>query len=235
MAITYTYNDVHLVASQQFRRGVTDALWVYATNEAIAKMWLAYDWRGTVLPFAPFWLVPGQQDYGAPFYDVPSDFYGLREVYLVQIGANAIPVRMPLRVVENLEETHAVGFPQSITYRPSVKTLRLHPAAPYGASSPLYLIDGTYKTRPPKIQRSNASDLLLWDDVYFNVFVKALVLAVMEMNGDFKAAMEYRNVFMLALHEATAVENLEDREPIVNPNEALVHPNFSTFGWIPPL
>lgn len=235
MANTYTYNDAWMVAALQFRRGPEDVLWTYATNQAIAKMWRAYDWRGTVLPFDPFWLVPGQQDYGAPFYDIPSDFFGLREVYLVQVGANAIPVRSPIRVVENLEATHAVNAPQSICYRPSAQAFRVHPASPYGFASPLYLIDGTYKTRPPKITRANAGDPLLWDDLYFDTFTKALTLSTMEMSGDRQNALVQEQLFHRSLAETTAVENLELGEPIIHPNEALITPNFSSSGWLLPL
>lgn len=233
MAITYTYQDAWQAGQTQWRKGIEPTSFEYATNMAIAKMWNAYDWRGTVQEFNPFWLVPGNQDYGAPFWSVPTDFYGIREVYLVAICSNAIPVRYPLRVVENLEETHVVGLPTTICYRPSVQGFRIHPGAAFGACSPLYLIDGTYKTRPPKITRSLQNSLLLWDDVYFETFVQALAWAVLVASGERKTSVEQEAIFYKALAEATYFESREDGEPTVHPGEALVggYGNGGLFGY----
>ncbi len=234
MATSYRYTDAWSVSRQQCPSSTEQVSWDYATNMAIAKMWRAYDWRGTVGSFTPFWLVPGQQDYGKPFYSVPNDFFGLREAYLVNVGANSIPVRVPMRVVENLEATHIVSYPLVICYRPSISGFRTHPAAAYGASSPLYFIDGTYKTRPPKITRSLQDSLLLWDDVYFECFVQAIAWAALVAAGQRKAALEQEQVFHRLLAECTAVENLEDGEPTVHPNESLIPPGYeSGLGWYP--
>lgn len=233
MANTYTYGDAWDAAQLHFKRTLQDVGWDYATNNAISKMWRAYDWRGTLQPLAPFWLTPGQQDYGTPFYTIPNDFFGLRETYIVQVGANAIPARNTMRVVSNLEETHMVSFPQVICYRDSIKGFRIHPAAAYGVAAPLYLIDGTYKTRPPKITRNLANSLLFWDDVYFENFVDSLTWAMLKISGDRKAAMEQEEIFHRALAEATSVEHLELGEEVIHPTEALVVSNANNMGWFP--
>lgn len=233
MATTYTYNDAWNVTRQQYPSSAEQTAWDYATNIAVEKMWCAYDWRGTTNNLPPFWLVPGTQDYGAPFYVVPTDFYGVRECYLVEIGANAIPVRTPIRTVSNLEATHMVGLPQSICYRPAISGFRVHPAAAYGAACPLYLIDGIYKQRPPKITRSLASQLLLWDDVYFNSFCQALAWGALIVSGRRKDALEQEQIFNRVLAQSTATEELELGEPIVHPSEPLIMPSWNQYGWWP--
>ncbi len=227
MASTFTFNDAWQMSRISHKVGSEAAIWQYATSNAISKMWNAYDWRGTVSPLAPFWLVPAQQDYGAPFYSVPANFYGLREVYLVSVANNNVPIRSPLQVVENLEETSALWLPNAICYRASIRGFRIHPAANYGAASPLYLIDGTYKIRPPKITQSMSATTLLWDDVYFNTFVQALSWAILSAAGSRKEAVEQDMVFKKTLMEDTGYENRELGDPIIHPTEPLVGPTGS--------
>lgn len=219
---SYIWQDAWQAGQTSWRKAIEPTAMTYVTNNAISKMWRAYDWRGTVQEFNPFWLVPAEQDYGEPFWSVPTDFYGLREVYLVAIASNAIPVRYPLRVVSNLEATHVVGLPNTICYRDSAKALRIHPGAAFGASSPLYLVDGTYKTKPPKITQALQTSLMLWDDIYFEVFVQALTWAALQFSGDRKSAIEQEAIFYKELAEATYNSNLEDGEPTVHPGEPLV-------------
>lgn len=221
MAFSYTYNDLAAAAAAQYPRSLDQPIVELATNIAINEMWRAYDWRGTVAQLPPFWLVPGEQDYGAPFYAVPSDFFGPREMYLVLLTNSSWPVRKKLDIVENLERTDQQDSPQSICYRPSIAGFRIHPGPTLSMAAPNYLIDGTYKKRPPKWTSDNYGDQLLWDDIYFNAMVSAYVWAVYKLSGQRQAAMEQYAIFQQDLHSAAADENLELGERVIHPAQAL--------------
>ncbi len=224
MASTFTYNDAWGLAGLQWPRSGDTTGNRYALNMAIERMWLAYDWRGTVVEMPPVWMVAGKQDYGPPFYSVPSDFYGLREVYLVWLVGCGSP-HTPLKVVENLERTSSMGLPKDICYRPSAGALRVHPLPPFGVNSPQYLIDGTYKKQALKISSANLSDTLFWDDIYFTAFVQAVAWAGLLCLGKRREAAEQEIVFLNALHLATSSAALEAGDPTIHPQEPLVYPN----------
>ncbi len=232
MAFSFDFNDVISASTANYTKSLDQTVQEYAMNSAIKKMWLAYDWRGTVVKLPPFWLVPGEQDYGSPTYSIPSDFYGLREVYLVWVGGTNIPLRKYLPVVENLEKTHLEGAPQVICYRAAAQKFRVHPGPTLGMSAPNYLIDGTYKKRPCRWTRAALASRLLWDDEYFDIFVQAYVWAVLRLSGQTKAAAEQDQVFRQALMEGTQSENLELGEPSIHPSEGIALNNNSWgSGW----
>lgn len=228
MAFTLSYLDVWNAAAAQYSRAVDQNATELATNIAINKMWQAYDWRGSVVQLPPFYLVPGLQDYGVPLYDVPTDFYGLREAYLVYVNST-LPIRKKLDIVENLERTHLQDNTQSICYRPSIAGFRVHPAPTFGMAAPTYMIDGTYKRRPPKWTVASYGSALLWDDIYFNAFVSACVWAAMKLTGNRQAAMEQYAIFTQDLTEATHSENLELGERVVHPSEPLSNTGSNNF------
>lgn len=220
MASTLTFQDSWSVARQQYAVGIDQTAIQYATNMAISEMWKAYDWRGTVQAFNPFWIVPGEQDYGLPLYAVPSDFYGLREVYLVESASNN-QYRHPLLVQSNLERTGYMDFPIRIAYHDEVHAFRLWPCPTFGMSSPFYLVDGTYKIRPPRIVRATLNVVTPWDDIYFEPLVQACAWAALVTSGRRDEAVKQHSIFMQTLMSATAVENLELGEPTVHPSEGL--------------
>lgn len=229
MATTFTYNDAWSLIKGSYPVSNDGQILEYATNFAVNKMWQAYDWRGSIANLPPFWLVPGEQDYGTPFYVIPTDFYGLREVYQVLISTSN-PLRYPLHVVSNLEKSSLLAFPNSICYRDSIKGFRVHPTPSYGMASPQYLIDGTYKTRPPKIRRANLGQVTPWDDVYFNSFTEGLKWAALSSSGRRNDAIAQQQIFYETLQADTASENLELGEPSVAPSEALMLPHGS-YGY----
>jgi hypothetical protein len=221
---TYTYTDAWNLASSQYGRQNEPNNLEFVTNQAIEKMWRSYDWRGTLKPLPPFWLVPGQQDYGVPFYSVPSNYYGLREAYLVSINSSN-PIRRKLNVTKGVEKTSGMGWPTSIFYQDTIAGYRIWPCPDFGMSSPLFLIDGTYKIRPPKITRALLGSNLLWDDLYFETFVQACAWAMLNWSpGGKKAAQEQEVIFMQSLARATSDESLEQGEAIIHPAEPLIVP-----------
>lgn len=227
MGYNYTYDDVITVARQQYNVNAESTVLQQAMNSAIALMWKAYDWRGSVVPFPPFWLVGGEQDYFAPEYCVPTDFYGLREVYLVNLTAS-IPIRTPLDVVENLELTSLLSYPQSIAYRGSVSGFRVHPCPNYGVSSPQWMIDGSYKKQPPRFTRSDIGSTLPWEDVYFQCLVEAVAYTMLRATGRRADAQAQFANFVFELKSCAEAENLELGEPTVHPNRPLLP--FGTGG-----
>lgn len=226
--ITYTYNDAWQVARPQYDRSVEPVALEYATNRAVNLMWQAYDWRGTTAPLPPFWIVPYTQDYGTPFYVVPSDFLGLREIYLTQVSTSTGD-QTPMKVLRNLDVTAMSGMPQSICYRPDVRALRIHPMPPGGYVAPNWLIEGTYKIRPPKITRSTLGNLILWDDIYFGVFAECCAWAALACSGKREAAMQQLGVVHELLRETTGTESLELGAPSLAPSEGfgIIRPS----GW----
>lgn len=205
----------------------------YAVNNAVSKMWRAYDWRGTTAELPPFWLVSGQQDYGKPLYTIPTDYDGLREVYLVFINGNN-PTRYPMKIVKDLQRTHVQSFPDCIAYQPAIAGFRVHPCSPFGVTCPNYLIDGIYKKKPPQITSLDTGDTLLWDDIYFDSFVQAYIWAMLRVSErDPRNAAAQEQVFYQTLAEATSSENLELGEPQIAPSEPLgvIRGGMGGNGW----
>lgn len=227
MSFTQTYNDAWSCASDLVQQGTLNSKQEMATNRAIAAMWQAYDWRGTVSELPPFWLVPYKQDYGSPFYTVPSDFLGLREVYLTSISSYP-PLKREVNVQKYLQESNLLGLPKNICYLDAVSGFRVHPLPYSGACSPLYLIDGTYKKQPPRVLRANLGDTLLWPDLFFDTFVDALAWACLSIAGPAKKrdAMDQYAIFQHSLATATGTDALENGPPAVHPSESLLVP-----GW----
>jgi hypothetical protein len=231
LGFTFTYRDVWSAAAAQYPRALDQPLQELATNIAINEMWKAYDWRGTVVQLPPFWLVPGDQDYGTPTYVIPDDYFGLREVYLVTLTNTTWPVRKKLEIVENLERTGLQDLPQSICYRSSIAGFRVHPCPTFSMAAPNYLIDGTYKKRPPKWTSASYASQLLWDDIYFSAFVSACVWAAFKLSGQRQAAMEQYLIFQQDLQRAKEDENLELGERVIHPTEGIAVNNRGILLW----
>jgi len=221
MAITYTWQDALNVAKPSYRTSTDQSALTFALNMAVSECWLGWDWRDSIANLPPFWLVPGVQDYGSPFVSVPTNFYGLREVYLVCLNVTPVPSSTPIKVVSNLEQTGAYGLPNTICYRSAAQAFRIHPAAGLSCACPQYLINGTYKIQPPKIARDGVASLILWDDIYFETFVQFLVWANLFCSGDRKAAIEQKAIAKQTLFEAAQHADLEDGDPVVSPTEGL--------------
>ena len=231
MAITYTYQNALDIARQHYRNSTEQTTGPFALNMAITEMWRAYDWRDSLAPLPPFWLVPGVQDYGFPFVSVPTDFYGLREVYLVNLNVSPVPVSMRLNVVTNLEQTGAMGVPGTICYRSAESCFRIHPAPNLGMACPQWLINGTYKILAPKVTRDDAADLIPWDDVYFETFVQFLIWANLFCSGERKAALEQKAIAMQSLTESAQNDNAQLGDPVVSPTEALtIYGSYGAYG-----
>ena len=250
MATTWTFQDAWLAAQNSYNVSSAEQIQVFATNTAVNELWMGYDWRGTVLPLDPFWVVPGEQDYGKPLVTVPSNFFGIREAYLTEVGSNNL-YRHPLLVQENIEKTGFMDFPKRICYKssigdygtsPEVSTtcgiqsgnggFRVWPCPSYGMASPLYLIEGTYKARPPKIQRADMGNLLFWDDIYFDAVVDCIRWAALKNSGRVDESIKQYAVFKDTIQKAMNGENRELGEPSVHPTEALTISRANLWGGL---
>jgi hypothetical protein len=150
MASTYSVADSLNIANRSFARAIEADHASYIANIALNEVWHAYDWRVSIAGLPPFWLIPLIQDYGAPFYAVPDDFYGLRQAYLVQVSSTPLPRREEMKVLKNIRREYLRGLPRDIGYVPEDACLRIYPQVPENIGSTQFLIDGTYKKLAPK-------------------------------------------------------------------------------------
>ena len=221
MGNTNYISDALAVANRAVGRPVLDDHAAYIANVALAYMWKRYDWRETIAPLPPFYVIPLTQDYGAPFYGVPLDFAGLREAYIVQINSTP-PRRDELAIIRNLRIEHVQGLPESIGYVPETKSLRLYPRPPANLAGAAYLIDGTYKKVSPAVTATTLQNSLIpWDDQYMQTFVKALKWAAMETAEDPRANEKLMELNIM-LDQMAANEGLELGDARIAPSEPLV-------------
>ena len=134
MAQTYTIAEALNVVQSQVRKDIEPALAAYIANMAQNKIWNKYDWRETLAPLPPFYLIGQEQEFGPPAVIVPSDFLGLREAYLVSTSANPSR-RRELKVRRDLRLTGIEGLPEEISYEPTTKRFRTFPRVPAGISA----------------------------------------------------------------------------------------------------
>lgn len=241
MAATYTISEALNVVSSQLKRDVEDRQAAYLANIAQNEIWNKYDWRETLAPLPPFYLIPNEQDYGAPAAIIPTDFLGLREAYLVNTTSS--PARkIELKIRKDVRSTGAQALPSILGYEPSVQRFRTWPRVPAGIGATDWLVDGTYKIRPTKITVTTLQTTVIpWDDMYFQVYVAALKWAALDAAGDPRAGAVQvqgsRAVYTGALgsmHDAidrmAEAEGLNLGDPSIAPSEALVNTGFDFTG-----
>ena len=90
MAQTYYISEALTLAGAQLNRKLEDNYGAYIANVAQAKIWNKYDWRESLSPLPPFYLIPAEQEYGAPATIIPTDFHGLREAYLARLSGEPV-------------------------------------------------------------------------------------------------------------------------------------------------
>jgi hypothetical protein len=235
MAQTYYMNEALTVATRQLSRNVEDELAVYIANLAQNVIWTKYDWRETISQLPPFYLIPNEQEYGPPSAIIPADLLGLRQGYLVNTSS-APSRREELKVRHDIRLTNVPSLPSLWGYEASTKRIRLFPRTPSGIGATDWIVDGTYKIRPPKIAAGALqSTLIPWDDLYLSVFVAALKWAAYDAAGDKRAGdVQYvggRAVYtgqLATMHalidEMASNEGLNQGDPAIAPSESLVYP-----------
>ena len=224
MGKTLTYGDAINNVGQYGARVENDIARMFAVNSALNTLWNAADWRETIAPLPPFWLFPGAQDHGKPAAVVPTDFHGLREVYLIYAGADYAN-RKTLEVQSNLDITHIREFPTRICYDPTIGLgtggFRVWPRVPDGIGATQYMIDGTYKKRATKITPATLNSVLPWDDEYFHVFCAVLFWALQKPGNTKDQALQDAWLYVQDMMDK---EGLNAGDPSRAPSKALVDP-----------
>lgn len=233
--MSYTYGDALATLIASNPRAVDDAFGARAANVANSMFWYHTDWRETLADLPPFWLQPNEQDHGPPAVIVPSDFSGLRQVYCVEISGDS-QRRWPLKVQRDVELTHQHDLPTRIQYMPTTLAFRLWPRVPHSASSPQYLVNGTYKKSPTRVTAGTLHNTNLpWADDQFHVFVSCLQWALYFLSGDGRAGQVVKSsgghqytgqlaVVMHLLDSEAESEMLDQGEQGLAPEEPLVQP-----------
>lgn len=238
MASTYSYTDALAIVGQNFKGRISDNLAVHAVNMALNYLWNSHDWRPTLAVLPPFWLTPNLQDFGKPFTTIPTDFLGLREVYLVSLQSYN-NWRRTLTVQTNLEVTHIQDYPKLISFHPEINGFRIWPRVPYAMTAPNWLIDGTYKKKPTKLTTDTMNAAILpWDDLYFHVFIAVLQWAFLFVLNDPKAGViqrlpdgSYQKTGQIAvadslIYQMACDEGLNLGDPAIAPSSPLVNPSM---------
>lgn len=177
MASTYKWSEaVRLVAmSIPGGKQVAEGSGPLLADLAQSQIWNAADWRGSLAELAPFYLVPGAQDHGAPTAAVPADFHGLKKVFLAYTGGAVPYIVQELSVVQHLDETYDRDVPNQISYESATGKFRVYPRVPDEVSATYFVVQGTYKKQPTKITVDNfQSAAIPWNDLYFPVALDAL-------------------------------------------------------------
>ena len=230
---TFTFEQALAVAGRKISRSTVDDFGATAANFAQNYIWDKYDWRWSLATLPPFYVVPNEQDHGAPAVVIPPDFYGLRTAYLIR-SDNTPPFRMPLKIIKDLEETHIRYLPHAIWYQPDKRAFRIMPRLPDNIGSPMYFVNGTYKKLPVNLTAATLNTTLLpSDDIYSQAWVETLKWALLSMDGDQRAGTiseaggnlvaNGQAAMMISMIKWMAEkEGLELGDPAIAPAEPLV-------------
>ena len=230
---TYTWSDVMSIAGRKSSRNVMDDYGVYLCNMTLSWVWDKFDWRESMASLPSFYLVPNEQDHGAPTVAIPSNFYGLRWANLVRID-NVPPYRQPLAIIKDLQTTHIRYLPHAICYVPEKQAFRLYPRVPDNIGSPVYLIEGVYKIRPTLLTVENiVTTLLPFDDIYLQMWIETFKWVMWQSEGDPRAgaitdsngqinATGQSAIMMQMIEWVASREGLEMGDPVISPAEPLV-------------
>lgn len=184
MGRTYTYGDVLNLVSSLVVKSAEKDKGIFMLNLAVNKVWKAFPFPQTTAPLPPFALQPGEQDYGAPTVSVPADFDHLLQANFVELTSN-VATRNPMHIHRNLTKTDMVGWPNQISYLPSIYSFRIFPRPPVNMAAPLYIIDGLYKILPPKLEAEDIhSTLLPFDDKYMGMWFEVMKWAAYNLSGN---------------------------------------------------
>lgn len=192
---------------------------VFAVNEAVNQMWLAYPWPQSLDELVPFYMTPNESDIVYPLGAVPSDFLALWEVEIQSTTRGASP--LPLEIRRSLGVSAFTGQPTTIAYMEEIgpgdqqKGFRVHPTPSEGWGPPHYHVIGIYKKTPTAFTGDTvATTVLPFDDLFFTVYLEALRYQYYNLLGDPRAGRaQWQNgsiaydgqlaKFQAALREAT--------------------------------
>jgi hypothetical protein len=188
MASTYTYGDSIAMVATVSPRAMQENNGAMLCDKAVSMIWSAADWRQSLTTLPPFYLTPGDQDYGAPMSVVPSDFLGLRQAYVTYLGQEPPSHGNLLEVRSHLDLTHEENEPTLISYLADARRFRIWHRFPNSCEVAKYMVEGTYKKAHTKVVADNLNSVALpFDDDYFRVFCEVLKYQVFSATGDPRA------------------------------------------------
>lgn len=220
---TYTWQDAISRVAGQMQRTIEDSQAIFACNDAQNLVWERYPWRESLKPLPPFWLMPKEQDYGAPSYAVPADFLALHKAWAVNVDGL---MRKDLNVRRDLALTQLRDYPESIGYEAETGKFRIWPKPPDGIGPSTWIIDGVYKFQPAKVTAENlGSALLPWADRNFSSVCAALHWALTPNASPSK--QQLKQIALAEIEEMANREGLALGDPVgVSPVDALV-----SYAW----
>lgn len=224
MASTYSYADVVNYVGHEFPKLMMDSFGPMLVDQANSIIWNAEDWRISLGTISPFFLVPEQQDYGAPDVVIPSDFYGLRAADLVYNATKPAMRYPPMEIKRYLNVTNWEGRPAEISYEAQVGKFRVNPrpSSAFGASK--WQIECVYKKNPTRISATSLqSSKIPFDDKYFNVFIEALRYVSMSHAKDYKGAMEQQQVMNYWIAKMASEEAINLGNQTIAPSQPLAY------------
>lgn len=139
---------------------------------ALSLMWRWYPWDESLVDLPPIYMTPDEPDVEAPARVVPGDFWFLERAWLRDVPDG---MTWPLTIHSRLNVAGFGARPQGISYEASRNSFRFHPTPTTGEAAPRTQVEGVYKKTPTKITQANiVSEVLPFDDQYFEVYLEAL-------------------------------------------------------------
>lgn len=243
---TITYAKILDIVGKQIPKIAEMHLAGPIANLGLNLIWHAYDWRPSLKPLPPFYIVSGEQDHFRPIANVPDDFWGLRKAFLTRI-LNGLVEHMEMSNIKDLRVTNMKALPEAICYDPTLGNgiggYRVYPRMPQGLNSPNYFVTGTYKATAPIISASTINTTLPWSDQYLNTYIAVFRWAAYEAMGDQRAGgiqmsggqKYYSGQFAAAMEgidSMAAWEGVNDGDPVIAPRHALVgNAGTLNFPW----
>lgn len=227
---TFTFDNIIRMVNRQVPKNVMDDHAADICNLAYNQIWHKYDWRESLKTLPPFYLIPGEQDVGAPFASVPTDFAGLRKADFVYVASDP-PTRKPLKVIKDLNITHVQYFPHAIDYNMDTQAFRVFPRCQINIGAPYCQIEGTYKTVATKITPATLTNTLPTKDDLIQMWIEGIRWAAFNFAGDQKTGQQLQ-IFMLSMEECAKNEGLELGDVNLSPSEPLACTyNNSGMNW----
>jgi hypothetical protein len=228
MSATYVYGDLVNMCRSGIPAVSEEKTVDLLLMKAQTYVWNRFDWRETIAPLPPFWVMPDTQDYGAPAVIVPDDFQGLRKAFMIDVSTYPENV-MTLKVLRELSPTIVRSLSDAISFDKATQTFRLSRRPTGGMTAPQYLVNGTYKILPTKITKTNYPTFPIFtDDQYIGVW-EAVMRYVSAPAGPQKEALKV--AADAALQEMAANEGLNLGETPFAPDESLAAGKFTSGSW----
>lgn len=229
MASTYRWSDLLNFVAQSNPRLTADSNGAMICDLVNSTVWGRADWRVSLVTMKPFYLIPLQQDYVAPYISMPTDFLGLRSATLT-FNSNEPPTTYPPMMIDRyLTLTYAQSRPTSICYQQTTGGLRIFPKPPSGIGPMDYQIECTYKKNPTKVTAANLSSTgPPFDDQYIHVFIEGIKYFIKPTS---QQKPEDLVNFIGLIDVMLSHENTNLGDQGLSPREPLVSDGLGGWGW----